>query len=96
MRTSWLAGIFIDHLLRGIVEVFDMSPPDVIDHQVGTMGWAKSMLFAELKRNVLMLAKTAKILKLPTVLTSSMEEYAQGPLLSELETVLPAEFAGRI
>ncbi len=52
--------------------------------------------FEELKRNALMLAKTAKILKIPTVLTSSMEEYAQGPLLAELETILPAEFAARI
>lgn len=68
----------------------------LIDHQVGTMGWAKSMPFEELKRNALMLAKTAKILKMPVVLTSSMEEYAQGPLLSELESILPAEFAARI
>ena len=68
----------------------------LIDHQVGTMGWAKSMPFAELKRNALMLAKAARILKLPVVLTSSMEEHAQGPLLSELEEILPAEFAGRI
>lgn len=68
----------------------------LIDHQVGTMGWAKSLPFAELKRNALMLANTAKILKLPTVLTSSMEDYAQGPLLPELETILPNEFAARI
>ncbi|PSS58444.1 isochorismatase family protein [Pseudomonas sp. BBP2017] len=68
----------------------------LIDHQVGTMGWAKSMPFEELKRNVLMLAKAARILKLPVVLTSSMEEHAQGPLLSELEQILPAEFAGRV
>lgn len=68
----------------------------LIDHQVGTMGWAKSMPLEELKRNALMLAKTAKILKMPVVLTSSMEEYAQGPLLSELETILPDEFAARV
>jgi len=68
----------------------------LIDHQVGTMGWAKSMPFNELKRNALMLAKAARILKLPVVLTSSMEEHAQGPLLSELEEILPDEFAGRI
>lgn len=68
----------------------------LIDHQVGTMGWAKSMPFEELKRNALMLAKTAKILKMPVVLTSSMEEYAQGPLLAELETILPVEFAARV
>lgn len=68
----------------------------LIDHQVGTMGWAKSMPFDELKRNALMLAKTAAILKMSVVLTSSMEEYAQGPLLSELENILPAAFAARV
>jgi len=68
----------------------------LIDHQVGTMSWVKSIPFEEMKRNALMLAKTARILKMPVVLTSSMEEYAQGPLLSELETILPAEFAARI
>ncbi|AUA78837.1 isochorismatase family protein [Pseudomonas aeruginosa] len=68
----------------------------LIDHQVGTMGWAKSLPFEELKRNALMLAKAAAILKMPTVLTSSMEEHAQGPLLSELQDILPKEFAARI
>jgi nicotinamidase-related amidase len=68
----------------------------LIDHQVGTMGWVKSIPFEEMKRNALMLAESARILKLPVVLTSSMEEYAQGPLLSELESILPDEFAARI
>lgn len=68
----------------------------LIDHQVGTMGWVKSIPFEEMKRNALMLAKSASILKLPVVLTSSMEEHAQGPLLSELEQILPAEFASRV
>lgn len=68
----------------------------LIDHQVGTMGWVKSISFEEMKRNALMLAQAARILKLPVVLTSSMEERAQGPLLSELESILPAEFAARI
>lgn len=68
----------------------------LIDHQVGTMGWVHSIPFEEMKRNALMLAKTAGILKMPVVLTSSMEEYAQGPLLSELEAILPDEFAARV
>src|SRR6266540_5349249 len=66
------------------------------DHQVGTMGWVKSIPLEELKRNVLLLAQTARILKLPVVLTSSMEDHAQGPLLSDLESILPAAFAARI
>lgn len=68
----------------------------LIDHQVGTMSWVHSISFEEMKMNALMLAQTARILKLPTVLTSSMEGYAQGPLLSELESILPTEFAGRV
>ncbi|WP_413722070.1 isochorismatase family protein [Sodalis sp. RH24] len=74
----------------------DNSAMLLIDHQVGTMGWAKSMPFEELKRNALMLAKSAAILDMPVVLTSSMEEYAQGPLLEELETIIPKEFKARI
>jgi nicotinamidase-related amidase len=68
----------------------------LIDHQVGTMSWVKSISFADMKMNALMLAQSARILKMPVVLTSSMEEFAQGPLLSELESILPAEFAARV
>lgn len=68
----------------------------LIDHQVGTMSWVKSIPFEEMKRNALMLAKVAGIYKLPVVLTSSMEEYAQGPLLDELAQILPEAFAARV
>lgn len=68
----------------------------LVDHQIGTMSWVGSISFEEMKRNALMLAKTAAILGIPTVLTSSMEEHAQGPLLSELEQILPKEFANRV
>ena len=68
----------------------------LIDHQVGTMSWVKSIPFEEMKRNALMFAKTARILKLPVVLTSSMEDHAQGPLLSELAEILPQQFQSRI
>ncbi|KAF0804754.1 isochorismatase hydrolase protein [Alcanivorax xiamenensis] len=68
----------------------------LIDHQVGTMSWVKSIPFEEMKRNALMLAKTARILRLPVVLTSSMEDHAQGPLLSELAEILPQQFQSRI
>lgn len=68
----------------------------LIDHQVGTMGWVTSTTFDEMKRNALILAKAANILKIPVILTSSMEEHAQGPLLSELEAILPEAFTARI
>lgn len=68
----------------------------LIDHQVGTMSWVRSIAHEDMKRNAIMLAKAAKIMKLPTVLTSSMEDHAQGPLMSELETILPEEFKARV
>jgi nicotinamidase-related amidase len=48
------------------------------------------------KRNTLALAKTAKILNIPVVLTSSQEQNIQGPLLPELEQILPEAFAARV
>lgn len=68
----------------------------LIDHQVGTMGWVGSISFEEMKKHALMLAKTAAATGIPTVLTSSMEDQAQGPLLSELKDILPTEFENRI
>lgn len=68
----------------------------LIDHQIGTMSWVGSISFEEMKQNALMLAKSAAALGMPAVLTSSMEEYAQGPLLSELKDILPSEFENRV
>lgn len=68
----------------------------LIDHQVGTMSWVRSIDIEEMKRNALMLAKSAKVLELPVVLTSSMEDHPQGPLMPELQAVLPDEYANRI
>jgi hypothetical protein len=45
---------------------------------------------------ILKLAKIAKAVGLPTVLTTSMEDHAQGPLVPELEQILPDEFKARI
>ncbi|MFJ8027736.1 isochorismatase family protein [Streptomyces sp. NPDC096311] len=68
----------------------------LIDHQVGTMGWVRSIPFEQMKANALALANTAKAVDIPLVLTSSMEEYAQGPLLAELAEIAPKEFEARI
>lgn len=68
----------------------------LVDHQVGTMGWVGSISFDEMKKHALMLAKTAAATGIPTILTSSMEEHAQGPLLPELKEILPTEFENRI
>ena len=68
----------------------------LIDHQTGTMQLIKNIPLDVAKRNTLALAKTAKILNIPVVLTSSQEQNAQGPLLPELEQILPDEFAARV
>lgn len=60
------------------------------------MGWVGSISFEEMKANALALAKAAQALDMPLVLTSSMEEYAQGPLLAELAEIAPEEFAARV
>ncbi|MBV6624596.1 MAG: hypothetical protein KI793_16945 [Rivularia sp. (in: Bacteria)] len=56
----------------------------LIDHQVGTMQLIKTIPLEVVKRNTLALAKTAKILGMPIVLTSSQEENVQGPLMKVL------------
>ena len=68
----------------------------LIDHQVGTMKLIKNIPLDMAKRNTLALAKTAKILNIPVVLTSSQEQNLQGPLLPELEQILPEAFAARV
>lgn len=53
----------------------------LIDHQVGTMQLIKNIPLEVVKRNTLAPAKTAKIFKIPVVLTTSQEENVQGPLI---------------
>lgn len=68
----------------------------LIDHQIGTMQLIKNMPFAVAKRNALALAKVARILELPVVLTSSQEDMFQGPMLPEFGTIIPEAFAARV
>lgn len=68
----------------------------LIDHQVGTMQLIKNIDLDVVKRHTLALAKTAKILNMPVVLTSSQEENIQGSLLSELQDIVPDAFSTRV
>ena len=68
----------------------------LIDHQVGTIEWMHSAPKDEVKRNTLAVAKAAKAVGMPVLLTSSMEWEAQGPLFPELAEILPKEFEARI
>ena len=68
----------------------------LIDHQIGTMQLIKNIEVEQAKRMSLALAKTASILGIPTVLTSSQEDQLQGPLLPELQQILPEAFEARV
>ncbi len=70
----------------------------LIDHQVGTNTWASTTPLALLQRNVIILARFAKGTGMPVVLTSSQETNidVQGPLMPELQAVLPEAFAARV
>lgn len=68
----------------------------LIDHQVGTMGWVRSIEQKEMEKNAAALAKVAIALDMPLVLTSSMEEYAQGPLMLQLKEIAPDNYENRI
>ncbi len=68
----------------------------LIDHQVGTMQLIRTLNVDDVRRRTVALAKAAKILGLPVVLTSSQEDRMQGPLIPELAQVLPDAFAARV
>lgn len=61
----------------------------LIDHQAGLIPLVGNIGSAELKNNVLALAKVAKIFNLPTILTTSFDSGPNGPLAPELRKILP-------
>ncbi|MFA0545894.1 isochorismatase family protein [Vibrio splendidus] len=67
----------------------------LIDHQVGTMGWVGSANLEEIKNNTVALARAAHVTKMPLILTSSMEDQAQGPLFDELINAVPEAYENR-
>lgn len=61
----------------------------LIDHQAGLFLGVQSMDQQILKNNVLALAKTAQVLEMPTVLTTSSAHGPNGPTIPELRTLFP-------
>jgi nicotinamidase-related amidase len=61
----------------------------LIDHQVGLMSGVRDYSIAELKHNVVALAKAAKLLKLPIVVTTTARDSMWGPTFPELVEALP-------
>ena len=68
----------------------------LIDHQVGVMQMIKTLNVDDVKRLTVALAKAAKILKIPVILTTSVETAFQQPIFKELAEAMPEEYAARV
>jgi nicotinamidase-related amidase len=61
----------------------------LVDHQVGLMTGVRDYSTGELKHNVVALAKAAKALKLPIIVTTTARDSMWGPTFPELMEALP-------
>jgi nicotinamidase-related amidase len=61
----------------------------LVDHQIGLMTGVRDYPIAMLKHNVVALAKAAKVLKLPIVVTTTARDSMWGPTIPELVEALP-------
>src|SRR6266576_3033361 len=61
----------------------------LVDHQVGLMSGVRDYSTGELKHNVVALARAAKALKLPIVVTTTARDSMWGPTFPELVEALP-------
>src|SRR3984893_11818350 len=61
----------------------------LVDHQVGLMTGVRDYSTGELKHNVVALAKAAKALKLPIIVTTAARDSLWGPSFPELVEALP-------
>jgi nicotinamidase-related amidase len=63
----------------------------LVDHQVGLMTGVRDYETGELKHNVVALAKAGKVLRVPTVVTTTARDSMWGPTFPELVEVVGAE-----
>jgi len=61
----------------------------LVDHQVGLLTGVRDMNVAELKHNVVALAKAAQVLGVPVIVTATMPDGMWGPTMPELSAALP-------
>jgi nicotinamidase-related amidase len=61
----------------------------LVDHQIGLLTGVRDITVAELKSNVIALAKAMRILKVPIVVTTTSRDSMWGPTFPELVTALP-------
>lgn len=63
----------------------------LVDNQVGLMTGIRDYSIAELKHNIVGLAKAARALGLPVVATTTSAETLWGPAIPELQAALPGQ-----
>jgi len=61
----------------------------LLDHQSGLFQTVKDVPIAELRSNVVMLAKLATLLKIPVITTASEPNGPNGPLMPEIQQAAP-------
>jgi nicotinamidase-related amidase len=70
-----------------------INPNDVvmllIDHQSGLFNLVKDMPVAELRNNIIALAKVATLMKIPVITTASVPEGPNGPVIPEIQQFAP-------
>jgi nicotinamidase-related amidase len=68
----------------------------LLDHQAGLFQTVKDIGVAELRSNVVMLAKLATLMKIPVITTASEPNGTNGPLMPEIHQFAPhAVYVGR-
>ena len=77
-----------------------INPKDVvmllIDHQSGLFNLVKDMPVAELRNNIIALAKVATMLNIPVITTASVPEGPNGPVIPEIQQFAPhAKYVAR-
>jgi len=68
----------------------------LIDHQVGTAQLVRTQPAQDSIRFAAVLARTATILGMPVIVTSSQEDRIQGPIAPQVQVAAPEAFAARI
>jgi nicotinamidase-related amidase len=61
----------------------------LVDHQVGLLTGVRDITVAELKSNVVSLAKAMRVLKVPVIVTTTARDSMWGPTFPELVSALP-------
>jgi nicotinamidase-related amidase len=61
----------------------------LLDHQAGLFQTVKDITVAELRSNVVMLAKLATLMKIPVITTASEPKGTNGPLMPEIHEFAP-------